>query len=372
MYKQDFCLQQHKALLPYSNAVDFHSEVEYYRDILRIAPDTISLYMFSSLRSVKAALSAAFTEKKTVKGINLHQESSCLKDKAEKMALAMGIKGKNEVDDVAQVLLSRLWLCSDKTEMWQAGTSSRVIGDLINSASKSRFHRMFHEGAKQELKDLLIEQKGNGAAILGLSLDESLHKDYEAYTILVQLLAEVDLPLLLDVECQYQLIELLASVPGRNLVLCKQAHFANRDSLYKLCLEYAAGIVLSPVINGVYTREDCLLALNDLVEEALNAGLSKNAIVLEVPTMAVLSMPLLLEETLATISLVKQNLIYPIMISLSQVSQNMLIHGWSNAYYAACAIDRGATLLLANSAQREVMNMVRVANELRGGELIDA
>ena len=113
------------------------------------------------------------------------------------------------------------------------------------------------------------------------------------------------------------------------------------------------------------TAEARLEASYRLVDEALGVGLKRSDLALEVRTIASMDAPLLLEETLRSITLLKAELNLPLLVPISQVSRSRLVHGWSNAYYAACAIDRGADLLLANPSQREVMGIVQAANELR-------
>lgn len=263
----------------------------------------------------------------------------------------------------------------------------QIIGELLNPRYRPETARMMKERDEQQLIDLMLEQQGNGATMLSLST-ESL--DDESLSLWRWLWSHyrqhLDMPLYFeDISLRY-LDKLLSQMhqagetemlPKGTLVRCgvdgknrknekneKDGKVPEYQRLLSRCAENDITVVLADDRVEDRNRQARLQSLLSLREEALSVGLKREQLVLEIAPLVALQMPLLLQESLATIELVKQESELPVLVQVSKVSRFRRLHGWSNAFFVACAMERGADYFLLNPAQREVMAIIDAGRDM--------
>jgi len=370
---------QRRQLPLYGAADEFLAEVNYYTGyIISIINELtqeghrLTLQHFSSLRALKAALVAIVSKEVHPRLaaaaprpllILDPQLSQVDRQVAATLAQAAGVVIAGEEQGERD---QGVTLVSGSNTVPVQSHLAQVIGELANGNYHLNAKEIMTQQEATRLTDLLVEQRGNGAQILSLGCEAKGLDSYATWEWALPIYSRyADLPIFLEAEsCDY-LEWVLPQLPGRPLVLCRQKDATQRARLLRLCRQHLAVALLScqPVVSR--RKEAIAEALGALYKEAQEASLTANDCVMEVPTMVVPEAPLVLAETLDTITLLHSEVALPLMIAVSQVSRSRLVHGWTNAYFAACAIDRGVTLLLANPSQREVMGLIQAANELR-------
>ena len=373
-------IRQRRPLALYGDRRGFLSEVSRYRQLFQgkanPAGHTTScgflLQDFDCPRAFKAALLALPAASHPVHLLlpeHLDEvQRSIMLHLAARVGIASAWIGTNPQSyQEVPLPVRQAFLCSNNHLLQFGSGRSYGIGELVNPFYRQEAKEIIQKRQELRMAILLREQLGNGAAILSLNSEakgQNAKEDWEWLLPIFQ--QEVAAPIYVEAIDHQHLLWLLPQLPGRPLVLCRQEKQSAREAIYAACREHLAMVVLSPAQLPDRSRAARLASAEELVAEARLAGLKDEDIVIEVVTLAALTAPLLLEETLAAISLLQQELKLPLMVAISPVSRSRMLHGWSNAFYAACAIDRGAELLLLNPSQREVMGILQAANELLG------
>jgi len=365
-------LQQHEYLGLYGEAEAFlREEAYYFEQLSRVGSGgSVLLQGFTSVRTLKAALMAAFKVRCSVlveSFLHLSQYEQDLAMSMVKLAESpdSSPEGKKQLTDTGAEK-GKPFIASGGRFVPLGEGNVVCIGELLNPGLRPVVRRMMQDQQEEELSAWILEQIGSGSDILSLSSEARGLDAKKCWSWLLPLYSTlVDYPLYLEIREVDHLRWILPQLPGRPLVLCRQRDKSVRQRLFEMCRNHLAMVVLSPAKLPDYRKESLLAALWELVDEALASGLRERDLVLCAETISAQGAPLLLEESLQSIALLKRETSFPLMVSVSAVSRSRPLHGRSNAYFAACAIDRGADILLVNPSQREVMAMVQAANELR-------
>ncbi|TYQ15767.1 UNVERIFIED_CONTAM: 5-methyltetrahydrofolate--homocysteine methyltransferase [Acetivibrio alkalicellulosi] len=259
---------------------------------------------------------------------------------------------------------------SRKTVYIGANEPVAVVGERINPTGKKKLQEELKEGKTSQIRTFANEQIEKGAAILDVNVGMPGIDEKETMVNTVQFLTTtVDAPLCLDSSSPEVLEGALRIYPGRALINSISAEKTKLEKLLPIASKYGAMFILLPLNDeGVPQRaEDRFKIIEDVYEEAVKYGFSKEDIVVDGLVMTVSSDQNAAIETLKVIKWCSDIFKTGSIVGLSNVSFGLPERSWVNTAFLAMAIGNGLTMAISNPSS-EILMSIKMASDVLTGK----
>lgn len=247
----------------------------------------------------------------------------------------------------------------------RSADSTVLVGERINPTGKAALQQQLQKGELQLVRQLALEQKDAGAAILDVNVGMAGIDERQTMCRAVETLASLNIPLCLDSSDPDVIEAALRIYPGRALVNSVPGERDKQRRLLQLCHHYGAMAILLPVSDegvpaGVDQRRRNIQLL---VDAARTAGLTKDDVVVDSLVMTVSANQEEAQAVLSTVAWCSQELQVATIMGLSNVSFGLPMRKWINAAFLAMAVHQGLSMVIANPSD-EVTMAVRAASDV--------
>jgi 5-methyltetrahydrofolate--homocysteine methyltransferase len=245
------------------------------------------------------------------------------------------------------------------------GRPLTIVGENINPFASKKLDRDFRAGQLEGARRLAREQEESGAHALDLNLGKAGEKNPDFYAEAVRSIQSVTkCPLFLDNSNPDSLEKALLSCGGKPVINSVNAETHNVQTLLPLAKKYGAGVVLLAMDeDGIpESAGDRCAILENLIQEALSAGLSLSDLIMDPVTLALsASSPREAKETLKTLSRASALGIASI-IGLSNFSFGLPLRGRLNQCFLIMAMQSGLDAAILNPRDTDLMELVKAAD----------
>ncbi|MBN1798429.1 MAG: homocysteine S-methyltransferase family protein [Spirochaetales bacterium] len=244
-----------------------------------------------------------------------------------------------------------------------------IIGERINPTGKRKLQQELSEGSFKLVKKMAREQAQNGARLLDVNAGMPGVDEKSLLLELVKLLSvQTDLPLVIDSSSAGAIESCLRLYPGRALINSLSGEKKKLAELLPLIRYYGAMTIVLPVADNTipHTAGERIRLIKRIVDKAIDAGLTKQDLVIDGLVMAISSQARAAEETLKTIHWCKTSLGCSTVIGLSNISFGMPGRALINSTFLAQAAGFGLTFAIANPAEISIMQSKLAADLLQG------
>ncbi|MBN1898415.1 MAG: homocysteine S-methyltransferase family protein [Spirochaetes bacterium] len=249
------------------------------------------------------------------------------------------------IDSISAVTSSR------RTEILERGKGLVVVGERINPTGKRSLQDDLKDGTFDEVKNLALEQKKEGAAILDVNVGMPGVDEKKTLFDVTQLLLRVtDLPLCFDSSDTRALEKVLRIYPGRALINSVSGETHKLDELLPVAAKYGAMFILLPLDdkNIPRTSVERKKIVEKVFKRAKNHGYTKEDIIVDGLVMAISSNPKAAIETLDFIGWCTKQFKARTIVGCSNVSYGLPARELINSSFLSLAVKKGLTLAIAN------------------------
>lgn len=246
------------------------------------------------------------------------------------------------------------------------GKSFRVIGERINPTGKPKLKEALRTADYDEVLDMAIAQKDNGAHILDVNVGMP---DFDEKTamknVIEKLSAQAKLPLCID-SSKTDVIEMaLRHYPGRALVNSVSTKTASMDALLPVVKRYQPMFILLPIgDNGIpQTAQGRIEEIEQGYAKLKDAGIGKESIIVDGLVMTVSSDANAAIETLKVIQWCSDNGFFT-ALGISNGSFGLPERTFINSAYLTMAIEKGLSAAIMNPNDKLMMDIYHAAEAL--------
>jgi len=252
------------------------------------------------------------------------------------------------------------------TEQVTFGKSFRVIGERINPTGKPKLKEALREADYDEVLDMAIAQKDNGAHILDVNVGMP---DFDEKTamrnVIEKLSAQAKLPLCID-SSHADVIEMaLRHYPGRALVNSLSTKTASLDVLLPIVKRYQPMFIFLPIgDSGIpQSAEGRIKEIEEGYARLSKAGIGKESILVDGLVMTVSSDAKAAIETLKVVKWCSDNGFFTVL-GISNGSFGLPERTYINSAYLTIAIEKGLSAAIMNPNDKLMMDIYHAAEAL--------
>lgn len=237
-----------------------------------------------------------------------------------------------------------------------------VIGERINPTGRKRLSRELRAGQWQLVREDARAQVAAGAAMLDVNVGVPGIDEARAMANAVRAVQEVaDVPLSIDSPGPDVLEAGLKAFVGKALVNSFSGEPERLERVLPIARRWGAGVIgLTLDEKGIPATASQRLAIaRRLVDYALQAGIPRRDIVIDVLTLTAGAQQAGAKETLRAVRLVKEELGVRTSLGLSNISFGLPNRGFLNAVYLAMALGEGLDMVIVNPLEERIMDTIR-------------
>ncbi|NQU04323.1 MAG: homocysteine S-methyltransferase family protein [Syntrophaceae bacterium] len=242
-----------------------------------------------------------------------------------------------------------------------------LIGERINPTGKKELQRELLEGKVTIVQKMAGEQAREGADLLDVNVGVAGIDQGKTMGDVVKLLATTsELPLVIDSTDLGAIERALRLYPGRALLNSISGEKKKMERFLPVAARYGAMFILLPLDDsGVPERaEGRIDIIQDVYEKARALGFAKEDIVVDGLVMAVSSNPDAPGEALKVVEWCSGEFGSLSVLGLSNVSFGMPERKWLNAAFLTMAMSKGVSMVIANPADEELIDLKIAADVL--------
>ncbi len=249
-----------------------------------------------------------------------------------------------------------------------AGQPLRIIGERINPTGKKALQDALRAGDFGPALRLADEQIALGAPVLDVNVGAPLVDETLALPELtLRLSARVSAPLSLDSSNAAAIAAALPICPGSCLVNSVNGDPGRLETLGPLCRQWGAPFVLLPLRGRdlPVTAEARIGIIEALLERALNMGIPRHLMLVDVLALSAASAPGAGREALATLRWCAAHDL-PTVIGLSNISFGLPARELVNATFLGMAAGAGLNACIANPSAIRLREVAAASDVLLG------
>ncbi|MBN2569658.1 MAG: homocysteine S-methyltransferase family protein, partial [Deltaproteobacteria bacterium] len=242
-----------------------------------------------------------------------------------------------------------------------------IIGERINPTGKKYLQDELRAGKMTRIQEMAGEQFREGADLLDVNVGVAGIDQGKAMGEVVKLLAATsELPIVVDSTNCEAIERALRLYPGRVLLNSISGEKEKMETLLPIAAKYGAMFILLPLDDkGVpEMAAGRISVIEEVYEKARDLGFTKEDIVVDGLVMALSSNAEAPIETLKVVEWCSDSFGVPSILGLSNVSFGMPERKWLNAAFLAMAMSKGVTMVIANPADQELMDIKTAADAL--------
>ena len=242
-----------------------------------------------------------------------------------------------------------------------------LIGERINPTGKKQLQEELRQGRMTCIQNMVGEQTREGADLLDINVGVAGIDQEQTMAEVVKLLATTsDLPVVIDSTNLGAIERALRLYPGRVLLNSISGEREKMDKFLPVAAKYGAMFILLPLDDsGVPdSAEGRIDIIGQVFERAETSGFTKEDIVVDGLVMALSSNPEAPGETLKVVEWCSREFGSLTVLGLSNVSFGMPERTWLNAAFLAMAVSKGVSMVIANPAARELLDIKVAADAL--------
>lgn len=261
----------------------------------------------------------------------------------------------------------RLVASERKNTLIDLDGSFMVIGERINPTGKKKFQETLKNGSLSMVVDFAREQEEKGAAILDVNMGmNGIDEKKMMIDSIYEVTSAVDLPLCIDTSHVDIMEAALRIYPGRALINSISAEKEKMEPMLALAKKYGAMFIALPLSGAGLPKnlEEKKQHIDTIVKAALDAGLKKEDIVVDVLVQTVGADATAALQCFETIDYCKNTLGLPTVCGLSNISFGMPNRQFVNTTYLTIAVSKGLTMAIANPNQEMLMYCAAAADTL--------
>jgi len=234
----------------------------------------------------------------------------------------------------------------------------RIIGERINPTGKKNLKEEISSGQFREIRRLAIEQELAGADLLDVNVGApGTNEESFLPKTISELSTAVSLPLCIDSSNPEAIEAALRIYPGRALINSISMEEKKFLKLLSSAKKYGAMFILLPLGDGELPvkAEERIFYIKEISKKAIEAGFSKNDIIVDALVLTVASNPGAPLETLKTLSWARKNS-FKTVVGLSNVSFGLPAREKINSSFLSMCIANGLVAAIANPSNQEIMS----------------
>ncbi len=250
-----------------------------------------------------------------------------------------------------------------------AGQPLRILGERINPTGKKKLTAELQAGQFGLALSFAEEQVAAGARILDVNVGAPLVDEPVLLPALVErLVAAHPVALCLDSANVDALAEGLNAYPASALVNSINGDEGRMERLGPLCREYGAPFILLPLKGKQLpvASADRIAIIEDLLQKALDLGIPRRLVMVDVLALAVSSKTEAGLACLETIRYCTEKLRLPTTIGLSNISFGLPARELLNATFLGMAVGAGLSCCIGNPGVPRMAETLAAANALLG------
>lgn len=241
-----------------------------------------------------------------------------------------------------------------------------IIGERINPTGKKALQAQLREGKFDMVREFAEQQEENGADVLDVNMGMNGIDECECMLKAIDEVSMVsNLPLSLDTSHISVMEKALRRYPGRALINSISLEPGKAEALLPLAKKYGAMFILLPLSEAGLPKDfsEKISLINQLVQMAYDAGLTKEDIMVDCLVTTVGANPNAAIEVLECIKYCKEQG-FATMGGLSNISFGLPERSFVNAAFMTMAIQAGITCAIANPNQDLLLNSALAADLL--------
>lgn len=245
--------------------------------------------------------------------------------------------------------------------------SFEVIGERINPTGKKALQEELRQGKLDLVLSMAEEQMEAGVSILDVNVGMNGIDEKETMKKCVYALTSHGcVPLSIDSSNPEVVEAALRIYPGRALINSISLEPGKTERLLPIAKKYGAMFILLPLSEKGLpkSQEEKKAIIDTIIEKALEAGLTKEDIVVDGLVTTVGANKEAAKEALETIRYCKEELSVATVCGLSNISFGLPERQFVNAAFFSFARLSGLTMAIANPSQPLFMNTVLAADLL--------
>ena len=241
----------------------------------------------------------------------------------------------------------------------------RIIGERINPTGKKKLQAELKEGKFTIVRKFALEQRNDGADFLDINAGMPGIDEKQTMLDLISLLSpQTDLPLVIDSSDISVVEAALRYYPGRALINSISGEKEKIEKLLPVAAKYGSMFIMLPLTDDELPAkaEKRVDIVKDIFSKAEKLGYRRQDILVDGLVMTVSSKPEAAKETLKTIQWASKNG-FGTAAGLSNISFGLPERGRINATFLAMAVSRGLNHVIANPANKLLMEL-KTASDL--------
>lgn len=253
-----------------------------------------------------------------------------------------------------------------------------LIGERINPTGKKQLIAELQAGEFSTALEFAGQQMEMGATVLDVNVGAPMVTESEVLPALVQtLISRLQAPLCLDSSDPEAVRSGLDAYPGSALVNSISGEPGRMELLAPLCRRYGAPCILLPLEGRdlPVTARDRIAVIERMVTKALDMGLPKRLLLVDVLALTVSSKAEAARACLETIGHCARELGLPTVYGLSNISFGLPARALLNSTFLAMSMAHGLSACIANPGSprlREILDAgeVLLARDPQAGRFI--
>lgn len=260
-----------------------------------------------------------------------------------------------------------------KTVSFGLDSPFMIVGERINPTGKKELQEELRKGRLDMVLSFAEEQEACGAALLDINVGMSGIDEKETMLkVLNEVTTTSNLPLSIDSSNIDVMEAALRRYPGRALINSISGETEKLHRLLPLAKKYGAMFILLPLSDKGLpgSLREKIAIIDQISQMALEAGMTKEDIVVDGLVTTVGANPGAAREVLETIRYCKENG-FATTCGLSNISFGLPERSFVNAAFLTMAIQEGLTMAIANPSQDLLVNMAFASDLLMKKEEAD-
>ncbi|MDI6725489.1 MAG: homocysteine S-methyltransferase family protein [Smithellaceae bacterium] len=235
-----------------------------------------------------------------------------------------------------------------------------IVGERINPTGKKDLQEELLAGKVSLVRKMARIQKADGADLLDVNIGvPGIDETRTLKQAISGIAISVDLPLVIDSSDPAAIEVALRVYPGRALINSISLEEGKITRILPLAARYGAMIIILPLTGegipkGAREREKII---GEIFARAREFGYAKSDIIVDALVMTVASNPELAGEALKVVRWCQDKFKCASLMGLTNVSFGMPGRPWLNSAYLAMAQAMGLTMVIANPASVELMQI---------------
>lgn len=306
---------------------------------------------------------ARFAEEALKKGVKII--GGCCGTTPEHVRAISGVaKGKR----VGERHMSLPLMTSSRGKVVKIGEGAPVIiGERINTFNKPSLQEDITSGKMVLLSEEARKQVEAGAEILDVNVEMPSVDRKVLRNVLLKVQEVVDVPLAIDTLNPDLMEEGLTVAEGRAILNSFTLDEKSIENMLPLARKYGAIAIGLTMKEGVVPlkAEDRLVMAKEVWETAKSHGL-ENSLLIDPAVISCATSQEHIREILKAIRLIREKLVVPVVIGLSNVSYGLPRRALLNASFLAMAMEAGVSAVIMDPLQEEVKSAFLSACALLG------